>query len=212
MTISNILPDSYRGLSDEEVASRILEVKRRMGDELCILGHYYQRDDVVRFADHQGDSFALAKFGAATGARMIVFCGVHFMAESSVILSRGGQRVFLPDMDAGCPLADMASIEEVEDAWAEIEAAGLSGEFLPITYMNSNARLKAFCGRHGGCVCTSSSAGRAFDWALSQGKRILFFPDENLGRNTARTKNIAEADVVLLDPYADDPSAALFAR
>ncbi len=200
--MNNILPDSYRGVPDGEFRARITKVKERLGSKLCILGHYYQRDEVIAFADFQGDSFALAKEGAATSADSIVFCGVRFMAEASVILARPGQRVFLPDPDAGCPLADMAEIDQVEEAWAAIERAGLVDRFVPITYMNSSAALKAFCGGHGGTVCTSSSAGRAFDWAAAQEKRILFFPDENLGRNTAHAKGITDAAMALWDPLA----------
>lgn len=197
--MSFVLPDSYRDMPDDEVARRIRETKQRLGGDLCILGHYYQRDEVVQFADHQGDSFALAKAGAATAARWIVFCGVNFMAEASVILASPGQRVLLPDMDAGCPLADMAEIDDVEAAWATLEKAGVAGDFIPVTYMNSSAELKAFCGRRGGCVCTSSSAEKAFAWAMGQGKRVFFFPDENLGRNTLRSLHVG-GDVVTWDP------------
>lgn len=196
-----ILPDRYRSLDDAELFRRIAEAKARLGERLCILGHYYQRDEVVRFADHEGDSFALAKAGAQTKAEFIVFCGVHFMAEASVILARSGQRVFLPDMDAGCPLADMAALDQVEDAWEALEAAKLAEEFLPVTYMNSSAALKDFCGRRGGTVCTSSSAGRAFDWVFRQGKKIFFFPDENLGRNTARDCGVPAEAVSCWDPH-----------
>lgn len=172
-------------MTDIQISRRIKAIREKFGRDLCILGHYYQQDEVIEFADREGDSFALAKAGAETDAKFIVFCGVHFMAEASVILAKPGQRVFLPDMDAGCPMADMASIEDVEDAWEAIARAGVAEEFLPIVYMNSSAELKAFCGERGGTVCTSSSATRAFDWAMKQGKRVLFFPDENLGRNTA---------------------------
>ncbi|MFH0799546.1 MAG: quinolinate synthase NadA [Pseudomonadota bacterium] len=200
MPINETMPDKYREMDEAELRRRIAAVKERMGKELLILGHYYQRDEVAGFADIEGDSFALAKEGAESEAKWIVFCGVHFMAEASVILARPGQRVFLPDMDAGCPLADMASIEQVEAAWRALEAAGTAGDFLPITYMNSTAELKAFCGKKGGAVCTSSSASRAFEWATGQGKRIFFFPDENLGRNTARSLLMSDDDVALWDP------------
>lgn len=200
--VLSILPDIYRNLDDTELSRRVAVAKARFGKELCILGHYYQRDDIVRFADHQGDSFTLAKAGSKTDAKWIVFCGVHFMAEASVMLAKSHQRVFLPDMDAGCPLSDMASIDQVEDAWNVLEKFEIAGEFLPITYMNSSALLKAFCGQRGGAVCTSSSAGRAFAWAFDQRKKIFFFPDENLGRNTAHAYGISPEDVVLWDPYA----------
>lgn len=191
----NTLHEQYFKADDTELKRRIAEVKASLGSRLVILGHFYQQDQVIEFADHEGDSFSLAKAGAATDAEFIVFCGVKFMAEASVILAKPGQRVFLPDMDAGCPLSDMASIDEVEDAWTLLERAGAAGDFLPITYMNSSAELKSFCGQKGGTVCTSSSAARAFDWALKQGRRIFFFPDENLGRNTAREFGIKQMEI-----------------
>lgn len=199
----NMLPEKYRGVEETELKRRILSIKKKLGRELCILGHYYERSEVVEFADHEGDSFALAKAGAATDAKWIVFCGVHFMAEASVILAGAGQRVFLPVLDAGCPLADMASIDEVETAWRTLENAGVANEFLPLVYMNSSAELKAFCGKKGGTVCTSSSASRAFEWALSKNKKIFFFPDENLGLNTAYALGLKEKDVAIWDPYAE---------
>ncbi len=196
-------PEEFSRIPEEEIFRRIADAKRRRGEELCILGHYYERDEVVRFADHQGDSFELAKAGAATRARWIVFCGVRFMAEASVILSRPGQRVFLPDMDAGCPLSDMAAADQVEAAWASLEEAGVAGDFVPVTYMNSSAELKAFCGRRGGMVCTSSSARRAFERVFEEGKRLFFFPDENLGLNTLRAiAGGEEAGAAIWDPYA----------
>jgi len=201
MSEFDTLPEKYRSMDDAELKNRIAAVKKRMGKDLCILGHYYQRDEVIEFADHLGDSFILAKRGSETDATSIVFCGVHFMAEASVILAKPDQRVFLPDMDAGCPLADFASIEQVEDAWKAMTDLGVAGDFIPVTYMNSTAALKAFCGKNDGTVCTSSSAGKAFDRVFGRGKRIFFFPDENLGRNTAYAKGIREGDVALWDPY-----------
>lgn len=198
--IADILPQEYRGVPEDELKRRVAAIKDRLGRDLCILGHYYQREEVIEFADHEGDSFKLAEAGSKTKASSIVFCGVHFMAEASVILARPGQRVFLPDMDAGCPLADMAQLDQVETAWEALEQAGVAKDIIPITYMNSSAALKAFCGKHGGAVCTSSSAGRAFDWVFGQGKRIFFFPDENLGRNTARNKEVPDGEVAVWDP------------
>lgn len=204
------LPDSYRDLSDDELSRRILEAKRRLGGDLLILGHYYQREEVVRFADREGDSFELARSGAASEARHIVFCGVHFMAEASVVLARPGQRVFLPNMDAGCPLSDMARADDVALAWDALSRCGVADRFVPITYMNSSAALKAFCGRMGGLVCTSSSADRAFMWAMGQGKRVFFFPDENLGFNTlgslsTRTREGGAGEIDLSAVVAWDP-------
>lgn len=211
--------ESYQSMDREELKKRVADVKKRLGGRLLILGHYYQQDEVIEFSDRQGDSFALAKAGAASkDAEFIVFCGVHFMAESSCILaSRVGedlsspsgrlksppprlQRVFMPDPDAGCPLADMANIEQVEDAWAALEDAGVSKDIVPITYINSSAELKAFCGKNDGLVCTSSNAGKAFDWALSKKRKIFFFPDEHLGRNTANAKGFKKSDMVVWDP------------
>lgn len=203
----SLLPEKYRSMDDSELQHRIAAVKRRFGSRLLILGHYYQCSEVIDFADHQGDSYALAKAGASSDAEWIVFCGVHFMAESSVILARPGQHVFLPDMDAGCPLADMASVEEVGDAWRVLDDMGIANDFLPITYINSSAALKAFTGRRCGCVCTSSSAASAFDWAIGKGKRIFFFPDENLGRNTAHAKGISDKEIAFWDPHDIEASA-----
>ncbi len=197
--------ESYQSMDREELKRRVANVKREYGKRLLILGHYYQQDEVIEFSDHQGDSFALAKAGAANkDAEYIIFCGVHFMAESSVILARKGQRVFMPDPDAGCPLADMANIEQVEDAWAALEKAGAAKDIVPITYINSSAELKAFCGKNGGIVCTSSNAANAFDWALSKKKKIFFFPDEHLGRNTANVKGFKKNEMVLWDPLEEN--------
>jgi len=203
--------DKYKEMNEEELFAKILALKQRWGKELCILGHYYQRDEVIRFADFQGDSYALAKAGSETGARYIVFCGVYFMAEASVILAAKDQRVFLPDMDAGCPLADFATIDQVEVAWNHFEKMGIADRLIPITYMNSSAAIKAFCGLRGGLVCTSSSAGRAFDWAFSKGRRIFFLPDENLGKNTAAAKGISPKEVSVFDPLTFERVPGSFA-
>ena len=173
----------YRELPAEDLAGRIETAKSRLGKRVVLLGHHYQRDEVVRHADFLGDSYKLARLAAETEAEFIVFCGVHFMAESADVLGRPEQRVLLPDLGAGCSMSDMADADEVEEAWVElVEMFGR--EITPITYMNSSAAIKAFCGRNGGLVCTSSNAPEAFRWAWEQRARILFLPDEHLGRNT----------------------------
>ncbi len=200
------IPDQYRGLEPDEVAGRIAARKKELGERLCILGHYYQRDEVVRWADHQGDSFQLARFGAATPAEHIVFCGVRFMAEAAAVLAKEGQRVYLPALDAGCPLADMAEGFQFQQAWRALEGEGIADRFVPVVYMNSSAEIKALCGRNGGTVCTSSSALKAFDWARGQKKRLFFLPDENLGRNTALAKGVKESEIYIWDPAIDAAS------
>lgn len=202
-------PEEYRSLTDDELRRRVAAAKKRLGKRLVILGHYYQQDAVIEFADAQGDSFALAGVGARNkDADRIVFCGVRFMAEVSDILAAPGQRVYMPDPDAGCPLADMADGEQVALAWKRLEDLGITGDVVPVTYINSSAELKAFCGKHGGTVCTSSSAGEAFDWALERKAKIFFFPDENLGRNTAHAKGFADDDVASWDPTERDGGIA----
>jgi len=209
----DIIPDEYRTLDEVEIKQRIGAAKQRLGKNLTILGHYYQRDEVIEWADHEGDSFELSRFGASAPAKHIVFCGVRFMAEAAAILASPGQRVYLPNMEAGCPLADMADIEQVEVAWKALERAGAAADIVPVAYMNSSAALKAFCGRMGGTVCTSSSAAKAFAWAKSQGKRVFFFPDENLGLNTAIASGIDRSDIATWDPItADCESAARAAK
>jgi quinolinate synthase len=191
-------------LSDEGLRKKVIEAKERLGKRLMILGHYYQRDEVIEFADATGDSFALAKTGAQNkDAEFIVFCGVHFMAEVSDILSTENQKVFMPEPGAGCPLADMAEGTQVEDAWTVLENVGIAEDVVPVTYVNSSAELKAFCGKHGGTVCTSSSAPQAFDWSLKQKSKIFFFPDENLGRNTAHAKGFSDDEMFLWDPLQE---------
>lgn len=212
MPTIDIIPDSYRSLVLDEVRSRIRAHKERMGKELLILGHYYQRDEVIEFADFQGDSFNLAQYGAASSAGHIVFCGVRFMAESSSILARPGQRVYLPALDAGCPLADMADISQVETAWRMLEDEGIAERFLPVVYMNSSAEVKAFCGERGGTVCTSSSAAKAFDWVAGQNKRVFFIPDRNLGINTALAKGFRKEEIAVWDPFKPNQSAARGAK
>ena len=187
---------------DAEVRdARIFAIKEQLGDRLTILGHHYQRDEVIKFADFQGDSFKLSQLAAEqTKADYTLFCGVHFMAESADILGGEHQQVILPNLEAGCSMADMANGEDVEAAWKTLEDLGVSG-MIPVTYMNSTAEIKAFCGRNGGIVCTSSNATRVFDWAFDRGDKLFFFPDEHLGRNTAVKKGISEDDMVVWDPF-----------
>jgi quinolinate synthase len=194
------IPEPYLLLEDEAIASRIREAKRALGRSLVILGHHYQRDDVIEHADITGDSYKLAKLGAErTDATWIVFCGVHFMAESADILRAAHQKVVLPDLNAGCSMADMAPTDDVVEAGATLERLGLTS-VMPITYMNSTAELKAFCGERGGAVCTSSNCRALFEWALAQREQVFFFPDEHLGRNTAVSMGIPLDDIVLWDP------------
>ena len=179
------LPQRYLGLSDEEMDSRIAAAKAALGRRLVILGHHYQRDEVIKFADYTGDSFKLAgQVSKHPDADFIVFCGVHFMAESADVLSADHQQVILPDLAAGCSMADMADIEQLEMCWNDLEQMGIS-RVVPVTYINSAAAVKAFCGEHGGVVCTSSNAAATLRWAWERGERILFLPDQHLGRNTA---------------------------
>ena len=158
--------EHYLALPDHTMDERIAAARAKLGATTVILGHHYQRDEVVRFADLTGDSYKLSKTAAATDAKYIVFCGVHFMAESADILAQNGQQVILPDLNAGCSMADMAEISQVEDCWDALERAGLADETIPVTYINSTAAIKAFCGEHGGLVCTSSSARKALEWAI----------------------------------------------
>jgi len=195
------LPDDYTLASPDELITRIAAAKQTLGDRLVILGHHYQRDEVIVWADAVGDSFKLARFAADNHrATDIVFCGVHFMAESADVLTGDHQRVILPDLNAGCSMADMADIDQVEEAWDEIAAITAIDRVIPITYMNSAAALKAFVGRHGGAVCTSSNARAVLTWALERGDKVLFFPDQHLGRNTGFDMGHAEADMRVWDP------------
>ncbi len=181
---------------------RIAAARKRLGATAVVLGHHYQRDEVVRFADYTGDSYKLSKIAAGTDAKYIVFCGVHFMAESADVLARPGQQVILPDLNAGCSMADMAEISQVEDCWETLERFGLADETIPLTYINSTAAIKAFCGEHGGLVCTSSNARAAMEWAFARGKRILFLPDQHLGRNTGYAMGIPLEEMAVWDPWA----------
>jgi len=203
------LPDRYTTASPAELAQWIGTAKAAAGDRLLILGHHYQRDEVIRWADARGDSFKLAQFAAANErATDIVFCGVHFMAESADVLTGPHQRVILPDLNAGCSMADMADIDEVEDCWAALADVVDVDRVVPITYMNSSAALKAFVGRHGGAVCTSSNARAVLEWSFARapqnsgrgGEKVLFFPDQHLGRNTGFQMGYGESDMRVWDP------------
>jgi quinolinate synthase len=210
----------YRGLDDALLAERIEAVRRRMGSRLVILGHHYQLDGVIAHADFQGDSLQLSQSAAGRDdCEAIAFCGVHFMAETADIVAntpakvaaRGGRvTVVLPDMAAGCSMADMAAIDQVEDAWADLGRVIDTGDVTPVTYINSAASLKAFCGRHGGIVCTSSNARAVLDWAFARTKRVLFFPDQHLGRNTARAMGVPLDEMALWNPH--DPALGGNAR
>ncbi|MBX6360330.1 MAG: quinolinate synthase NadA [Acidobacterium ailaaui] len=194
--------ENYLAQPDHTMDGRIAAARRKLGKTTVLLGHHYQRDEVIQFADYTGDSYKLSKIAAETPAKYIVFCGVHFMAESADVLGREGQQVILPDLNAGCSMADMAEISQVEDCWDSLMAAGLKPEeILPLTYMNSTAAIKAFCGERGGLVCTSSNAARAFQWAFARAGKILFLPDQHLGRNTAFAMGIPLQEMAVWDPY-----------
>jgi quinolinate synthase len=194
--------ENYLALPDHTMDARIAEARAKLGATTLLLGHHYQRDEVIRFADATGDSYKLSRIAAEADARYIVFCGVHFMAESADVLGHPGQQVILPDLNAGCSMADMAEISQVEACWEALEDLGLADEFVPLTYMNSTAAIKAFCGERGGLVCTSSNARAAFEWAFARGKRILFLPDQHLGRNTGYEMGIPLDQMVVWDPWA----------
>jgi quinolinate synthase len=185
---------------------RIAEAKKALGREVIVLGHHYQRDEVIRFADARGDSYRLSKIASEAEGQYIVFCGVHFMAESADVLSRAEQKVILPDLNAGCSMADMAEITQVEDAWEQFVELGIADELggsrmTPLTYMNSTAAIKAFCGERNGTVCTSANADKAFTWGFAKSERVLFLPDQHLGRNTGYAMGIPLSDMVVWDPY-----------
>jgi len=191
----------YFKLPAEQRDAGIWELRHQLGNRLTILGHHYQRDEVIQFADFQGDSYKLSQAAAAqSDAEFTLFCGVHFMAESADILGADDTHVILPNLEAGCSMADMAKPEDVEAAWNTLNDLGITG-IVPVTYMNSAASLKAFCGRNGGIVCTSSNAPRVYDWAFERGERLFFFPDEHLGRNTGVRKDIPLDQMVVWDPF-----------
>ncbi len=212
------LPVAYQRMDEAELHARITAAKQALGDKLVILGHFYQRDEVVQHADFVGDSFQLANAALTRpDAETIVFCGVHFMAETADILARSEQHVILPNLAAGCSMADMADEESVEAAWEELmelyadeDAASGAGagpgaadgkaSVIPVTYMNSSAALKAFCGRHGGIVCTSSNAATVLEWAFERGRRVLFFPDQHLGRNTGKAMGVPLEQMPMINP------------
>ncbi len=203
------VPEPYLSLSEELLTRRIRDAKEALGGRVVVLGHHYQRDDVIEHADITGDSYKLARLGAErTDAQFIVFCGVHFMAESADILRRPHQTVILPDLAAGCSMADMAPTEDVLLAGAALERQGIRS-VTPITYMNSSAELKAYCGERGGAVCTSSNARSIFEWAFRQREKIFFFPDEHLGRNTAARMGVAPDEMVVWDPGKVDGGLTL---
>jgi quinolinate synthase len=193
--------ENYLALPDNSMDDRIRAARAQLGTTTVILGHHYQRDEVVRFADYTGDSYKLSRVAAETGAKYIVFCGVHFMAESADVLGRNDQQVILPDLNAGCSMADMAEISQVEDCWDTMTRFGLADDTIPITYINSTAAIKAFCGENGGLVCTSSNCRAAMEWAFARGKRVLFLPDQHLGRNTGYAMGIPLEEMAVWDPW-----------
>ncbi|MEO8679359.1 MAG: quinolinate synthase NadA [Vicinamibacterales bacterium] len=196
------LPEAYLGLSDEEMDVRIGAARAALGDRLVILGHHYQRDEVIKFADYTGDSFKLAReIARHPRADYIVFCGVHFMAESADLLSLGHQQVILPDLAAGCSMADMAAPDQLETCWAELRQLGVTSRVVPVTYINSAASIKAFVGEHGGTVCTSANARAALAWGWRQQEKVLFLPDQHLGRNTAWQMGVPLDQMVVWDPF-----------
>jgi quinolinate synthase len=194
--------DSYILVPDHTLDDRIAAAKARLGRDLVILGHHYQRDEVVKFADFRGDSLKLSQQAAASDSKFIVFCGVHFMAESADILRQPHQQVILPDLNAGCSMADMADIGQLETCWEELATLG-DMKVIPITYMNSTAAIKGFTGEHGGSVCTSSNAAAVIRWAFDRGERVLFLPDEHLGRNTAFRMGMPLDEMIVWDPHRE---------
>jgi quinolinate synthase len=197
------LPEKFLRLSDDEMDARIAAAKATLGDRLVILGHHYQRDEVIKFADFTGDSLKLARAAASKGkAEFIVFCGVHFMAESADILCAPHQKVMLPDLAAGCSMADMAAGDQLDICWRELKEMGVEiGGVVPVTYINSSADIKAFCGEHGGIVCTSTNAAAIMAWAWQRGEKLVMLPDQHLGRNTAFKMGVPLDRMVVWDPH-----------
>ncbi len=197
------IPVSYSEATPEELDVRIAKARAELGERLLVLGHHYQRDDVIKYADLRGDSFKLSQYAACRkNAEYIVFCGVHFMAETADVLSAPYQQVILPNLTAGCSMADMAHIDDVSDCWDDMrDVLGYGGGITPITYMNSTAAIKALCGRNNGIVCTSSNTPATFEWAFHQAERVLFLPDQHLGRNTAVRMGISLDDMLVWDPF-----------
>jgi len=200
--IATSLPD-YRAMEDTVLAARIGAVRQQMGPRLVILGHHYQQDGVIAHADLQGDSYQLSKSAAERSTcEAIVFCGVHFMAESADVLTTADQKVILPDLAAGCSMADMASANQVDDCWNQLTELGIAPKTIPVTYMNSSAAIKSFTGKNGGTICTSSNAKSAMEWAFTQGDKVLFLPDQHLGRNTAvLSMGLSLTDCVVWNPW-----------
>ena len=196
------IPAEYQRCDAAELDARINTARAKLGESVTVLGHHYQREEVIKYADFQGDSFLLSQQAASRPeADSIIFCGVHFMAETACVLAAPHQRVILPNITAGCSMADMAPMDDVEDAWEELAEALGPGEIVPVTYMNSIAGIKALCGRNGGAVCTSSNADAVLRWAFEQGKRVLFLPDQHLGRNTALKMGVPLDEMVVWNPF-----------
>lgn len=192
-------PISEGELSDSQVIEEIKKLKEELKDQVVVLGHHYQQDDIIQFSDIKGDSLALAREAAKLDKPYIVFCGVHFMAETADMLTRENQSVILPDLNAGCSMADMANREEIDEAWSYFQSS-TNDKIVPITYINCSADLKSFVGKHSGCICTSSNAKKIITWAFEQGEKLLFFPDQHLGRNTSYELGISPDDMVVYDP------------
>ncbi|MGE0559903.1 MAG: quinolinate synthase NadA [Burkholderiales bacterium] len=208
MEVKTIAFEGYKPLADADCEARIVAARRKLGDRAVLLGHHYQRADVYKHADLTGDSLQLSKLAAKTEAEYIVFCGVHFMAEVADVLSRPSQKVVLPDLSAGCSMADMANLSKVERAWRELsEVLDPDATVTPVTYINSAADLKAFCGEHGGIVCTSSNARQILNWAFGRREKVLFFPDQHLGRWTGYLMDIPLSEMLVWDP--DEPMGGL---
>ncbi len=207
------IPSDYWDLDAQQLIDRVAVAREKLGSRLVVLGHHYQREDIIQFADFRGDSFKLAQWAAGQpDSEYIVFCGVHFMAEAADVLSAPHQTVMLPNMAAGCSMADMADPDDVYAAWEELEEAGIADRVVPVTYMNSAASLKAFCGKHGGIVCTSSNAAAVVQWAFQRGEKVLFFPDQHLGRNTGAKMGIPLDQMTLWNynkPYGSLGGATL---
>jgi quinolinate synthase len=199
-TQDHLPPIKEEDLSDEQVLEEIKSLKKELANEVIVLGHHYQQDDVIQFADHKGDSLALAKIAAKVEAPFIIFCGVHFMAETADMLTKPTQKVILPDLNAGCSMADMANTTQIEKAW-EYLTQTTHDKIVPVTYINCSADLKAFVGRKGGSICTSSNAKKIIEWALEKGNKLLFFPDQHLGRNTCFEMGIPLKKMITYDPH-----------
>ena len=204
------IPAEYRTLDTDEVVDRIRESRSKLGDRIMVLGHHYQRDEVIQFADFRGDSYNLSKYAAeAKGLEAVIFCGVHFMAETADILTDPDVSVILPNLAAGCSMADMAKIADVEECWDELSQLYGNEKLIPITYMNSTAAIKSLCGKNEGIVCTSSNATKVFEWAFQRGQRVLFLPDQHLGRNTGLKLGISSEEMVVWSPFKNNGGNSL---